>query len=91
MSIDINAFGRIYGLAFETFQVRDRSVRLAIANAEPPYEDLKEYISITGNVLLCPMDNGQWALVTSNGPTQFTAKSSADAVAKAKKLFVDNE
>jgi hypothetical protein len=65
MGIDINSFGEKYDLAFETFQVGDRRIRLAVANGEPAFEDSREYNLITGNPLLCLLDSGEWALVTS--------------------------
>jgi hypothetical protein len=52
MGIDINSFGREYGLAFEMFQAGDRRIRLAVANGEPAFEDSQEYTRITGNPLL---------------------------------------
>ena len=42
MGIDINAFGKEYDLAFETFQAGDRRIRLAIANGKPPFEDSRQ-------------------------------------------------
>jgi hypothetical protein len=91
MGIDINSFGREYSLAFETFQAGDRRIRLAVANGEPEFGDSREYISITGNPLLCPLDSGEWALVTSNGTARFNADGGADAVNRAKRILVNNE
>lgn len=67
MAIDINEFVGKYGLEYETIQVGTRRIRLAFANRKPPFKDSEEYNLITGNPLLCPLDNGEWALVTSKG------------------------
>jgi hypothetical protein len=91
MGIDINSFGREYGLAFETFQAGARRIRLAVSNGEPAFEDSREYASITGNPLLCPLDSGEWALVTSKSTARFKADGGADAVDRAKHILVDNE
>ena len=69
----------------------DRRIRLAVANGEPAFEDSREYTSITGNPLLCPLDSGEWALVASESTTQFKADGGADAVDRAKRILVDNE
>jgi hypothetical protein len=90
MGIDISSFGREYNLAFETFQAGDRRIRLAVANGEPAFEDSREYTFITGNPLLCPLDSGEWALVTSKNTTRFKADSGADAAERAKHILVDN-
>jgi len=91
MGIDINRFGSKFGLGFETFQVGDRRIRLAVANGKPEFEDSQEYNAITGNPLLCPLDSGEWALVTSKGAARFRADSGANAVDQAKRILVDNE
>jgi hypothetical protein len=91
MGIDINSFGRKYDLAFETFQAGVRRIRLAIANGEPVFEDSREYISITGTPLLCPLGSGEWALLTSKSTSRFNADGGADAVDRAKRILVDNE
>jgi hypothetical protein len=91
MGVDINSFGRKYGLAFETFQAGDDRIRLAVANGEPAFEDSREYTLITGNPLLCPLDNGEWALVTSKSTTRFKADGGADAANRAKRILADNE
>ncbi len=91
MGIDINSFGTKYDLAFETFETGGGHVRLAVANGEPTFEDSREYNLITGNPLLCLLDTGEWALVTSRSIARFKADDSADAVDKAKRLLVDNQ
>jgi hypothetical protein len=91
MAIDINDFVRKYGLEYEIFQAGNRRIRLALANAEPPFEDSKEYNSITGNPLLCPLDSGEWALVTSRSTTRFSSNSGVDAVAHAKGILIEDE
>ena len=91
MAIDINSFGREYDLAFETFEAGDRRIRLTVANGEPAYKDSEEYTLITGSPLLCPLDSGEWALVTSKGVTRFEADGGADAVNQAKRILVANE
>jgi hypothetical protein len=91
MGIDINSFGKEYDLAFETFQAGDRRIRLTVANGEPAFKDSQEYIAITGSPLLCPLDSGEWALVTSNRTARFTANGGADAVYQAKRILIDNE
>jgi len=88
MAIDVNSFGTNYGLEFETFQVGVRRIRLAVANGEPEFDHSREYNSITGNPLLCPLDSGEWALVTSEGVIRFKADSGADAVDHAKRSLV---
>lgn len=45
MEIDINSFGEKYNLEFETVQVGDRRVRLAVANGEPPFEDSQDTLA----------------------------------------------
>ena len=87
MAIDINSFGEKYALAFETIQAGDGRIRLAIANGEPPFEDSREYNMISGHPLLCPLDSGEWALVTSKGAARFAAGSGADAVNRAKEIL----
>jgi hypothetical protein len=89
MGIDINKFGQEYDLKFETFQAGDRRIRLAIANKEPVFEDSREYILITGTPLLCPLNSGEWALVTSQSTARFEAGGGADAVDRAKRILVD--
>jgi hypothetical protein len=89
MAIDINSFGREYGLEWEMVQAVDHSTRLAVANGEPAFEDSQEYNLITGNPLLCQLDSGEWALVRSTGTTRFNANGRADAVARAKDIIVD--
>jgi hypothetical protein len=91
MAIDINGFGEKYALTFETIQGGDGRIRLAIANGEPLFEDSQEYNLITGNPLLCPLDSGEWALVTSKGTNRFPANGGADAAAQAKGILVGNE
>jgi hypothetical protein len=91
MAIDINSFGEKYNLEFETVQVGDHRVRLAVANSEPAFEDSREYTLITGNRLLCPLDGGEWALVTSATTTRFEAEDSAAAADHAKRIIVGNE
>lgn len=60
------------------------------ANGEPAFEDSREYNSITGNPLLCLLDNGEWALVTSESTDRFKADCGTDAVDRAKRILVDN-
>jgi hypothetical protein len=91
MGIDINRFVREYGLTYETFQAGDRLIRLAVANREPAFADSRQYNTLTGNPLLCPLDGGEWALVTSNRTAQLKADGAADAVDRAKHILVDNE
>lgn len=91
MAIDINSFGERYNLEFETVQVGDHHVRLAVANSEPTFEDSREYVFITGNRLLCPLDGGEWALVTSTTTTRFEADNSAAAAGHAKRIIVGNK
>lgn len=91
MGIDINGFGREYDLAFETFPAGDRRIRLAVASGEPAFEDSLEYTLITGNPLLCPLDSGWWALVTSKNTNRFKAEGAVGAVDQAKRILVDNE
>jgi hypothetical protein len=88
--MDINSFGGKYDLTFEMVQAGDRHIRLAIASGEPAFEDSREYTSITGNPLLCPLDNGEWALVKSKSTTRFQADGGADAVDRAKRILADN-
>lgn len=91
MGIDINSFGREYNLQFATFQAGDHRIRLAVANREPAFEDSREYTFITGSPLLCPLDSGEWALVTSKSTTRFKADGGPDAVDAARRILVDNE
>ncbi len=91
MTIDINSFGEKYNLEFETVQVGDRRVRLAIADSEPAFEDSREYTLITGNRLLCPLDGGEWALVTSTNTTRFKAENPGAAADHAKRIITGNE
>jgi len=91
MEIDINSFSRKYGLVSETFQARDRRIRLTVANGEPAFEDSREYVVITGSPLLYPLESGKWALVTSKSTTRFNADGGAGAVDRAKRILVDNE
>ena len=91
MGIDINSFSRECDLAFEMFQAGDRRIGLAVANGEPAFQDSREYTFITGNPLLCPLDSGEWALVTSKNTTRFKAHGGTDAVDRAERILVDNE
>lgn len=90
MEIDINSFGKKYNLEFETVPVGDRHVRLAVASGEPPFEDSQDYTRITGNRLLCPLDSGEWALVTSTTTNRFKAEGAAAAIVHAKRIIVGN-
>lgn len=91
MPIDINSFGEKYNLEFETVQVGDRSVRLAVASSEPAFEDSREYTLVTGSRLLCPLDSGEWVLVASTTTTRFEAEDPAAAVDNAKGIIVGSE
>jgi hypothetical protein len=91
MGIDINSFSNEYDLVFETVQVGDRRIRLAVANGEPAFADSREYTLITGNPLLCPLDSGEWALVASTITARFKADGGADAIDQAKRVLAGNE
>lgn len=91
MTIDINAFNTKYALVFETFEAGDGRIRLAVANGKPAFEDSREYNLITGNPLLCPLDAGEWALITSGRAARFKVDDGADVVEQAKRLLADSQ